>query len=97
MSDGIYDICGVRPATIRAQVVSMQLERVRRTAQGQGVELVTDQSLVDHLAAAGFRPEFGARELRRLIRTELETLLARAKLADTVHEGDRVLARWDGS
>lgn len=97
MSDGIYDICGVRPATIRAQVVSMQLERVRRTAQGQGVELVTDQSLVDHLAAAGFRLEFGARELRRLIRTELETQLARAKLADTVHEGDRVLARWDGS
>jgi ATP-dependent Clp protease ATP-binding subunit ClpC len=78
-------------------IVELQLERVRRTAQGQGVELVTDQSLVDHLAAAGFRPEFGARELRRLIRTELETQLARAMLADAVHEGDRVLARWDGS
>ncbi|MHC2109187.1 ATP-dependent Clp protease ATP-binding subunit [Methylobacterium sp. CM6246] len=78
-------------------IVELQLERVRRRAQGQGVELVTDQSLVDHLAAAGFRPEFGARELRRLIRTELETQLARAMLADTVHEGDRVLARWDDS
>ncbi|KAB7784115.1 hypothetical protein [Methylorubrum populi] len=78
-------------------IVELQLERVRRTAQGQGVALVTDQSLVDHLAAAGFRPEFGARELRRLIRTELETQLARAMLADEVHEGDRVLARWDGS
>ncbi|MGE7157405.1 AAA family ATPase [Methylorubrum rhodesianum] len=77
-------------------IVELQLERVRRTAQGQGVELVTDQSLVDHLAAAGFRPEFGARELRRLIRSELETQLARAMLADEVHEGDRVLARWDG-
>jgi len=49
-------------------IVELQPERVRRTAQGQGVELVTDQSLVDHRAAAGFRPEFGARELRRLIR-----------------------------
>ncbi|MBL7405386.1 hypothetical protein INQ30_23855, partial [Escherichia coli] len=37
------------------------------------------------------------RELRRLIRSELETQLARAMLADEVHEGDRVLARWDGS
>ncbi|ACL55809.1 ATPase AAA-2 domain protein [Methylobacterium nodulans ORS 2060] len=59
-------------AEIRA-IVALQLERVRRTAQGQGVELATDPSLVDHLAAAGFRPEFGARELRRLIRSELET------------------------
>ena len=53
-------------------------------------------SLIEQLAAAGFRPEFGARELRRLIRSELETELARAMLADEVHEGDRVLARWDG-
>ncbi|SOR27607.1 Chaperone protein ClpB [Methylorubrum extorquens] len=78
-------------------IVELQLERVRRTAQGQGVDLVIDPSLVDHLAAAGFRPEFGARELRRLIRSELETQLARAMLADRVHEGDRVLARWDGT
>ncbi|WP_414474445.1 AAA family ATPase [Microvirga sp. M2] len=78
-------------------IVEMQLERVRRTAHGQGVDLDIDGSLVDHLAAAGFRPEFGARELRRLIRSELETQLARAMLANEVHEGDRVLARWDGA
>lgn len=78
-------------------IVELQLERVKRTAHGQGVELVIDNSLVDHMAAAGFRPEFGARELRRLIRSELETQLARALLAGEVHEGDRVLARWDGS
>jgi ATP-dependent Clp protease ATP-binding subunit ClpC len=78
-------------------IVELQLERVKRTAHGQGVELVVDESLVAHLAAAGFRPEFGARELRRLIRGELETQLARAMLAGEVHEGDRVLARWDGS
>ncbi|WP_262297911.1 ATP-dependent Clp protease ATP-binding subunit [Microvirga sesbaniae] len=77
-------------------IVELQLERVRRTAHGQGVDLEIDASLVDHLAAAGFRPEFGARELRRLIRSELETQLARAMLADEVHEGDRVTARWDG-
>ena len=78
-------------------IVELQLERVKRTAHGQGVELVVDESLVAHLAAAGFRPEFGARELRRLIRSELETQLARAMLAGEVHEGDRVLARWDGA
>ena len=77
-------------------IVDLQLERVKRTAHGQGVDLEFDESLIEQLAAAGFRPEFGARELRRLIRSELETELARAMLADEVHEGDRVLARWDG-
>jgi len=77
-------------------IVTLQLERVKRTAHGQGVELVIDESLIEHLAAAGYRPEFGARELRRLIRSELETQLARAMLAGEVHEGDRVLAVWDG-
>lgn len=76
-------------------IVGLQLERVVRSAHGQGVELVPDPGLPDHFAATGFRPEFGARELRRLIRTELETALARAMLGGEVHEGDRVLARWD--
>jgi ATP-dependent Clp protease ATP-binding subunit ClpC len=78
-------------------IVELQLERVRRTAHGQGIDVEIDKSLVDHLAAVGFRPEFGARELRRLIRTELETELARAMLANEVAEGDTVTARWDGS
>jgi ATP-dependent Clp protease ATP-binding subunit ClpC len=77
-------------------IVLLQLERVKRTAHAQGVELEIDASLVEHLAVAGFRPEFGARELRRLIRSELETELARAMLASDIKDGDRVLARWDG-
>jgi len=76
-------------------IVSLQLDRVNRTARGQNITLETDDSLLDHLATAGFRPEFGARELRRLIRSELETRLASAMLAGEVHEGDTVLARWD--
>jgi ATP-dependent Clp protease ATP-binding subunit ClpC len=81
-------------AEIRS-IVELQLERAKRTAHGQGIELIIDDSVVDDLAAAGFRPEFGTRELRRLIYSELETQLAHAMLADEVHEGDRVAARWN--
>ncbi|MDB5476892.1 MAG: Clp protease ClpC [Phenylobacterium sp.] len=77
------------------EIVGLQLERVRRTAHGQGVDLKIDESLVEHFADEGFRPEFGARELRRLIRTDLETELARAMLTDEVEEDDHVVARWD--
>ncbi|MDB5427067.1 MAG: Clp protease ClpC, partial [Phenylobacterium sp.] len=77
------------------QIVEMQLERVRRTAHGEGIELEIEDSLVAYIADAGYRPEFGARELRRLIRATLETELAREMLAGQIHEGDRVQARWD--
>jgi ATP-dependent Clp protease ATP-binding subunit ClpC len=79
------------------EIVKLQMLRVQRTARGQGVELVFDDSLVDHFAAAGYRPEYGARELRRLIRSELETELARAMLTNEIRDGDKVRARWDAA
>jgi ATP-dependent Clp protease ATP-binding subunit ClpC len=59
------------------------------------VTLEFDDALLEHLSAVGYRPEFGARELRRVIRSELETRLARAMLSQEVQEGDRVRVRWD--
>lgn len=76
-------------------IVGLQLERVKRTAHGQGVTLTFDDSLVAHLADIGFQPEFGARELRRQIRTLVETRLAKAMLQGEIAEGDAVTLRYD--
>jgi len=76
-------------------IVLLQLERVRRVAKGQGVELEFDASLVDHLAEVGYRPEFGARELKRRIRSEVENALACGLLEGRVSEGDRVRVEYD--
>jgi ATP-dependent Clp protease ATP-binding subunit ClpC len=77
------------------EIVTLQLERVRRTASAQDIELVFDDSLVDHLAATGYKPRFGARELKRQIRQGLETVLAKQMLGGDVKEGDRVTCAWD--
>ena len=82
----------------RAQIrdiVKIQLDRVKRLTHGQGVTLAFDDSLIQYFANAGYRPEYGARELRRVIRSELETQLARAMLAGDVKEGSTVVARRD--
>ena len=65
------------------------------TARGQDIELVIDDTLVDHLAAEGYQPEYGARELRRQIRQLVETRLAKGMLKGEVKEGDRVVFRYD--
>jgi ATP-dependent Clp protease ATP-binding subunit ClpC len=77
------------------EIVDLQLARVRRTAAGQGVTLEFDPSVVEHLAEIGYQPEFGARELRRQIRTLIETKLAAELLGDRVHDGDRLVVRYD--
>ncbi|ACI18267.1 ATP-dependent Clp protease ATP-binding subunit [Dictyoglomus thermophilum] len=71
-------------------IVKLQLERVRRTARAQNIELVFDESVVDFFAEIGYSPEFGARELKRKIRNELETKLAKAMLEGAIQEGDKI-------
>jgi len=76
-------------------IVGLQLDRVARNAASQGVTLTFDQTLIDHFAEEGYKPEFGARELKRLIRSELETALAREMLGGGIGKGDHAHARWD--
>ncbi|MBC7138060.1 MAG: ATP-dependent Clp protease ATP-binding subunit [Defluviimonas sp.] len=91
--DEIIVFHSLNRAEIR-QIVGLQLTRVARTALTQGVELHYDDSVTEHFAAVGYQPEFGARELRRLVRSELETELARAMLGGSVEDGDRVRVAW---
>lgn len=73
------------------KMVELQLTRDARTALSQGIELDYDESLVDHFAAVGFQGDYGEREPRRLIRSELETELASVMLGGTVGDGDKVV------
>ncbi|MHA5862258.1 AAA family ATPase, partial [Pseudomonas aeruginosa] len=67
-------------------IVRLQLERVKRAAHAQDIYLHIDDSLVGHLAEEAYQPEFGARELKRQIRQQLETRLATAMLKGEVKE-----------
>ena len=73
-----------------------QLAQVVRMAHSQDIAITFDESVVEHLAAQGYRPEFGARELRRQIQHSIENELAREMLKGDVTEGTQVLCRYDG-
>jgi len=78
-------------------IIQLQLERVKLTARGQGIELKFVDAVLDRLADVGYVPEFGARELKRKIQTEIETPLAREILSGGVVSGDLVLVDFDKS
>ena len=76
-------------------IIQLQLERVKRTARGQDIELKFTDLALDRLADVGYVPEFGARELKRKIQTEIETPLAREILSGTFTEGDAILVDFE--
>jgi len=76
-------------------IVSIQLDRVIRTAAAQNITVKIDGSLIDHLADVGYQPEFGARELKRQIRQAVETRLAKEMLAGKLQAGDSVELGYD--
>ncbi|MFM0629947.1 ATP-dependent Clp protease ATP-binding subunit [Paraburkholderia xenovorans] len=92
--DEVIVFHGLSRKNIRS-IVQIQLERVTRTAAAQDITLKMDESIVDHLADAGYRPEFGARELKRQIRQELETRLAKEILNNHLKSGDSVEVSYD--
>lgn len=77
------------------EIVKLQLERVMRMARGQGIEITFDSSIVKYLAKTGYLPEYGARELRRQIKSEIENRLAKEILKGSVGEGSVVVVSYD--
>jgi ATP-dependent Clp protease ATP-binding subunit ClpC len=76
-------------------IVQIQLDRVVRTASAQDIHLKFGKALIEHLVEAGYQPEFGARELKRQIRQEVETRLAKEILGDVIKSGDTVELDYD--
>ena len=79
---------------IRA-IASIQIESLRERLAAQGVEIDVSDAALDGLGEAGFDPVYGARPLKRAIRTRLENTLARRLLAGEIVPGQciRVDAR----
>ena len=63
------------------EIVKIQLTQLAGRVREKGIELSWTEALVDHIAAAGYDPQFGARPLKRLIQKDLEDAMARAVLS----------------
>jgi len=77
------------------QIIELQLEHVKRTAHAQGIELTISKPVIDYLADLGFKPEYGARELKRQIRSKIEGGLAGVLLTKNYPSGAAIKAMFD--
>jgi ATP-dependent Clp protease ATP-binding subunit ClpC len=88
----IDEIVVFRPLTrdqVR-EIAGLLLRGLVRRLEARRIHVDVDDAAIDHLAAEGFDPEFGARPLRRTIQRTVENQLSRRVLAGEIEEGDRV-------
>ena len=67
-----------------AEVVSLQLNRVKKMLEPQGFTLEVTPHAIDFLAQEGYDPEFGARPVKRAIQHHVLNDLSKKLLADEV-------------
>ncbi|MGC1306480.1 MAG: ATP-dependent chaperone ClpB [Phormidesmis sp.] len=71
-------------------IITIQLQRIHRLLGDQKISLQMSEAAIDHVAAAGYDPAYGARPLKRAIQRELENPLATLILENSFTEGSTV-------
>jgi ATP-dependent Clp protease ATP-binding subunit ClpB len=79
-----------------AQIVELQVARLRGRLRERGVELELTEAAAGLLAREGYDPVYGARPLKRLVQRRIENPLAQRLLAGEVRDGDVVVVDADG-
>lgn len=73
------------------RVVDIQVARLRKRLKTEyNIELLLTEAVYDWLATQGYDIEYGARPLKRLIRRELEDMLALQLVSGAIHAGSHV-------
>lgn len=73
-----------------AQIIDVQLERLRRNLADRGISIVLDDSAKALLVQEGYDPTFGARPLKRAIQSLIQNPLAVKLLNGEVRSGQTV-------
>jgi len=60
----------------------------KRLQEGMGIRLVINHDLVEKVAKLGYKPEFGARPMRRVIQDKIESRIAKEILEKSLKRGD---------
>ena len=72
------------------KIVELQLERVKSLAKGQGIALEIEKEAIKYLAKKGYLPEFGAREIKRIIYQEIEIPLSKKLLKEGISKNKKI-------
>jgi len=78
-----------------AQIIDVQLERLRKNLAERGIAIVLDDSAKELLVKEGYDPNYGARPLKRAIQTLIQNPLAVKLLNGEIGSGQNIRVSAD--
>ncbi|MDQ8039141.1 MAG: ATP-dependent chaperone ClpB [Rickettsiella sp.] len=76
------------------KITSIQLERLRQRLRERDLQLEVSEAAIDHIAAIGYDPVYGARPLKRAIQQELENPISRTLIEGKFVAGDTIIVNY---
>ena len=71
------------------KIVALQLKSLEKRLKQQSFDFESSDSLEEYLANRGRTSVFGARETKRIIKDEIESLISKSILEDKISKGDK--------
>ena len=86
------EICVFKPLSKEdlRQIVDLIIGGVNKTLAPKKMSVTLNDEAKDILVDRGYDPKLGARPMRRIVQQTVENIVAKAVLADDVHDGDTV-------
>jgi len=71
-------------------IAGLLLQKLKKNLKEKEIEFIITQPLKEKITELGYRPVFGAREMRRVIQDKIENVLASALLSGQLKRGNKV-------
>lgn len=78
------------PRSAINDIVRLRISEVQDRIADKRIVLDVTEKAIDHIAQEGYSPQYGAREVARVIRDNIVTKLAHRLLEGTIRNGDKV-------
>jgi len=71
------------------QIAQLSLQALQKNLKERDIDFEITESLKEKIVELSYKPEFGAREMRRVIQDKVENSVASALLSDEIKKGDK--------
>jgi len=78
------------------QIAQLSLRSLQKGLKEKDIEFIITEDLKEKIVELSYKPEFGAREMRRVIQDKVENAIATALLSDKIKKGDRFQINPEG-
>jgi len=73
------------------KIAKLMLEKLNKRIVKNGIKIELNEEITDYLVSIGSDPKFGAREMNRKIKDEVESLIADKIISNEIQTGDTIL------